>query len=209
MSLLKKMSSCEMKNTLGQRIGYIRVSTLYQNTDRQLEGLTLDQTFTEKVSAKDMHRPKLQEMIQFSRKGDTIVIHSMDRLARNLDDLRNLVKTLTTKGISVEFVKEHLTFTNDDSPMANLMLSVMGAFAEFERSLIRERQREGVALAKNRGAYKGRKRELSLEQLATIKKSLAEGQKKSDMAKTFGISRETLYRYLDENYRVSRQAKKG
>ena len=198
-----------MKNTLGQRIGYIRVSTLYQNTDRQLEGLTLDQTFTEKVSAKDMHRPKLQEMIQFSRKGDTIVIHSMDRLARNLDDLRNLVKTLTTKGISVEFVKEHLTFTNDDSPMANLMLSVMGAFAEFERSLIRERQREGVALAKNRGAYKGRKRELSLEQLATIKKSLAEGQKKSDMAKTFGISRETLYRYLDENYRVSRQAKKG
>ncbi|MBP9726693.1 MAG: recombinase family protein [Gammaproteobacteria bacterium] len=194
---------------LGQRIGYIRVSTLYQNTDRQLEGLILDQTFTEKVSAKDTHRPKLQEMIQFARKGDAIVIHSMDRLARNLDDLRSIVKTLTNKGVSVEFIKEQLIFTTDDSPMANLLLSVMGAFAEFERSLIRERQREGVALAKNRGAYKGRKRELSAEQITTIKKSIEEGQKKSEIAKTFGISRETLYRYLDDNYRTARQAKKG
>ena len=207
MTLLKKVVNHESKPMLGQRIGYIRVSTLYQNTDRQLEGMTLDQTFTEKVSAKDTHRPKLQEMIQFARKGDTIVIHSMDRLARNLDDLRSLVKTLTSKGVSVEFVKEHLTFNTDDSPMANLLLSVMGAFAEFERSLIRERQREGVALAKNRGAYKGRKRELSSEQVITIRKNIAEGGKKSDIAKTLGISRETLYRYLDDNYRASRQAK--
>ncbi len=192
---------------LGQRIGYIRVSTIYQNTDRQLEGLSLDKTFTEQASAKDTHRPKLQEMIQFARAGDTVVVHSMDRLARNLDDLRGIVKTLTSKGVSIEFAKEQLTFTRDESPIANLLLSVMGAFAEFERSLLRERQREGVALAKNRGAYKGRKRELSAEQVITIKKSIAEGQKKSVIAKTAGISRETLYRYLDDNYRAARQAK--
>jgi len=204
---LKKVINREGDPMLGQRIGYIRVSTVYQNTDRQLEGLSLDKTFTEKASAKDTHRPKLQELIQFVRAGDTVVVHSMDRLARNLDDLRSIVKTLTSKGIAVEFSKEQLTFTSDESPMANLLLSVMGAFAEFERSLLRERQREGIALAKDRGAYKGRKRELSPEQVIIIKKSIAEGQKKSVIAKTVGISRETLYRYLDDNYRAARQSK--
>jgi hypothetical protein len=101
---------------------------------------------------------KLAELLRFARNGDIVIVHSMDRLARNLDDLRSLVQTLTRKGVRVEFVKESLVFTGEDSPMANLMLSVMGAFAEFERSLIRERQREGIALAKQRGAYKGRKR---------------------------------------------------
>jgi DNA invertase Pin-like site-specific DNA recombinase len=99
-------------------------------------------------------------MLQFARDGDTVLVHSMDRLARNLDDLRALVQRLTRKGVRVEFVKEHLLFTGEDSPMANLMFSVMGAFAEFERSLIRERQREGIALAKQRSAYRGRKRPL-------------------------------------------------
>lgn len=190
---------------LGQRIGYIRVSTIDQNTQRQLEGIELDQTFTEKASAKDANRPQLQELIRFARIGDVILVHSMDRLARNLDDLRGIVKKLTDKGASVEFVKEHLTFTSEDSPIAKLMLSVMGSFAEFERSLIRERQREGVALAKQRGAYKGRRRELSPEQIISAKKSIEEGQKKSDLAKELGVSRETLYRYLDENYRATRQ----
>ena len=204
---MKKVINREGDPMLGQRIGYIRVSTVYQNTDRQLEGLSLDKTFTEKASAKDTHRPKLQELIQFVRAGDTVVVHSMDRLARNLDDLRSIVKTLTSKGVAVEFSKEQLTFTSDESPMANLLLSVMGAFAEFERSLLRERQREGIARAKDRGAYKGRKRELSPEQVIIIKKSIAEGQKKSVIAKTVGISRETLYRYLDDNYRAARQSK--
>src|SRR4051812_43286561 len=93
-----------------------------------------------------------------SRESDTVVVHSMDRLARNLDDLRRIVRALADRGIRVEFVKEGLTFTGEDAPMATLLLSVMGAFAEFERALIRERQREGVALAKQRGAYRGRKR---------------------------------------------------
>ena len=101
-------------------------------------------------------------MIGFVRDGDTVLVHSMDRLARNLDDLRRTVRTLTGKGVRVEFVKEHLTFTGDDTAMATLLMSVMGAFAEFERALIRDRQREGIALAKQRGAYRGRKPSLRL-----------------------------------------------
>lgn len=195
----------DKKKILGQRIGYIRVSAIDQNTERQLEGIELDQTFTEIASSKDANRPQLQEMIRFARTEDAIIIYSMDRLARNLDDLRSIIKQLTDKGATVEFIKEHLTFTSDDTPMAKRMFSVMDAFADFERSLIRERQREGVALAKQRGAYKGRRRELSPEQVAILKKNIEEGQRKSVLAKTLGISRETLYRYLDENYRASRQ----
>ncbi|MGR9731497.1 recombinase family protein, partial [Escherichia coli] len=112
-------------------------------------------------SGKDTQRPQLDVLLSFVREGDTVVVHSMDRLARNLDDLRRLVQGLTQRSVCIEFVKEHLTFTGEDSPMANLMLSVMGAFAEFERALIRERQREGIALAKQRGAYRGRKKSLS------------------------------------------------
>ena len=143
---------------MGQRIGYIRVSTLDQQTERQLDGIALDQTFTDKASGKDTKRPQLELMLRFVRRGDTVVVHSMDRLARNLDDLRRIVHTLTGKGVRIAFVKEQLTFTGEDSPMASLLLSVMGAFAEFERALIHERQREGIALAKQRGAYKGRKK---------------------------------------------------
>ena len=125
-----------------------------------------------------------------------MVVHSMDRLARNLDDLRRLVQRLTQRGVRIEFVKEHLTFTGEDSPMANLMLSVMGAFAEFERALIRERQREGIALAKQRGAYRGRKKALAPEQVAQLRRRAAAGEKKAQLAREFGISRETVYQYL-------------
>ena len=97
-------------------------------------------------------------------------MHSMDRLARNLDDLRRIVQTLTGKGVRIEFVKEHLTFTGEDSPMAKLMLSVMGAFAEFEQVLIKERQREGIAQAKKRGAFKGRRKSLSPAEVAELHK---------------------------------------
>ncbi len=180
----------------GQRIGYVRVSSLDQNTDRQLEGVQVDRTFTDKVSGKDTNRPKLQEMLAFVREGDTVVVHSMDRLARNLDDLRSTVKILTKKGVAVEFVHERLTFTGDDTPMANLLLSVMGAFAEFERALIRERQLEGIALAKQRGAYKGRKKSLSGAAVAEIRQRLSAGASKAQLAREFGVSRETLYSSL-------------
>lgn len=135
-------------------------------------------------------------MLDYAREGDTIVVHSMDRLARNLDDLRRLVTQLTEQQIKVEFIKEGLTFTGEDSPMSKLLLSMMGAFAEFERALIKERQMEGIALAKKRGAYKGRKAVLSQEQIDQIKIRVAQGDKKSHIARDFGISRETLYQYL-------------
>ena len=180
----------------GQRIGYIRVSTFDQNPERQLEQVPVDKVFTDKASGKDTQRPQLDALLAFVREGDMVVVHSMDRLARNLDDLRRLVQKLTQRGVRIEFVKESLTFTGEDSPMANLMLSVMGAFAEFERALIRERQREGIALAKQRGAYRGRKKALSPERVAELRRRAAAGEQKAKLAREFGISRETLYQYL-------------
>jgi len=180
----------------GQRIGYIRVSSFDQNPERQLENISLNKVFTDKASGKDTKRPELEALLAFAREGDIVVVHSMDRLARNLDDLRRLVQMLTKRGIRIEFVKEGLHFTGEDSPMANLLLSVMGAFAEFERALIRERQREGIALAKKRGAYRGRKKALSPEQVADLRQRAAAGDQKAALAREFGISRETLYQYL-------------
>jgi len=180
----------------GQRIGYVRVSSFDQNPERQLENISVNKVFTDKASGKDTKRPELEALLAFAREGDTVVVHSMDRLARNLDDLRRLVQMLTKRGIRIEFVKEGLHFTGEDSPMANLLLSVMGAFAEFERALIRERQREGIALAKKRGAYRGRKKALSPEQVADLRQRAAAGDQKAALAREFGISRETLYQYL-------------
>ena len=180
----------------GQRIGYVRVSSFDQNPERQLEQVQVDKVFIDKASGKDTQRPELDTLLSFVRDGDTVVVHSMDRLARNLDDLRRLVQKLTKRGVRIEFVKESLTFTGEDSPMANLMLSVMGAFAEFERALIRERQREGIALAKQRGAYRGRKKSLSESQIVELKRRVTEGEQKAALARDYGISRETLYQYL-------------
>ena len=120
----------------------------------------------------------------------------MDRLARNLDDLRKIVLDLTKRGVHVRFVKENLTFTGEDSPMANLLLSVMGAFAQFERELILERQREGIVLAKKRGAYRGRKRSLTAEQTAELLRRVANGESKTLLAREFGVTRDTVYQYM-------------
>ena len=178
-----------------KRVGYIRVSTLDQNTERQLDGQDLDKVFTDKASGKDTDRPQLKAALDYLRDGDVLVVHSMDRLARNLDDLRRIVLGLTSKGVLVEFVKERLTFTGEDSAMSHLLLSVMGAFAEFERSLIRERQREGIALAKKAGVYKGRKPSLTDEQAQQLRARITSGEKKAALAREFGISRETVYQY--------------
>lgn len=177
-------------------IGYTRVSTLDQNTERQLDGLKLDKVFTDKASGKDTKRPQLQAALEYLREGDKLVVHSLDRLARNLVDLKNIVTDLTGRCVVVEFVKERLTFTGEDNPMSNLLLGVMGSFAEFERALIRERQREGIALAKKKGVYKGRKRSLTPDRVKELKARVAGGGKKAVIAREFGISRETLYKYL-------------
>ena len=178
-----------------KRIGYIRVSTVDQNTLRQLEGLDLDKVFTDKASGKDIKRPQLQAALDYVREGDVFIVHSLDRLARNLDDLRRMVLGLTAKGVEVLFVKEHLVFNGEDSAMSNLLLSVMGAFAEFERSLIRERQREGIALAKKAGVYKGRKPSLTAEKAHELRSRISLGERKASLAREFGISRETVYQY--------------
>ena len=180
----------------GQKIGYRRVSTFDQNESRQLESLTLDKIFTDKASGKNTERHQLNEMLSFIREGDTVYVHSMDRLARNLDDLRKLVKQLIGRGIDVTFIKEGLTFNNQDSPMSNLLLSVMGAFAEFERELIKERQCEGIELAKKRGVYKGRKKALTEIQIAELLSRIEKGENKTALAKELNISRQTLYSYL-------------
>src|ERR1039457_869518 len=185
--------------TSGQLVGYRRVSTLEQSTARQLEGLTFAEMFEDKASGKDTNRPQLDAMLKYVRKGDTIVVHSLDRLARNLDDLRHLVTELTNRGVRVQFVKENLTFTGGDSPMATLLLNVMGTFAQFERELIKERQREGIMIAKQKGVYKGRKPSLSSEAVIEICSRIAAGEQKARLAREFGISRETLYTYLRSN----------
>lgn len=142
-----------VNNLQGQRVGYVRVSTVDQNTDRQLENITVDKVFVDKVSGKDVNRPELQAMVSYVRAGDTVVVHSLDRLARSMVDLRSIVEQLVAKGVSVEFVKERLYFSKDkkDSPTDTLMLNILSSFAEFERALIRERQQEGIKIAKEIG----------------------------------------------------------
>jgi DNA invertase Pin-like site-specific DNA recombinase len=179
----------------GVVVGYLRVSSLDQNETRQLEGMQLDRKFVEHASGANTDRPELEELLKFVREGDTVCVHSMDRLARNLDDLRRLVLELTGRGVWILFVKENLTFTGDDSPFSHLLLSVLGAVAQFERDLIRERQREGIAIAKNNGVYKGRRRSLTKEQAAELSRRIHKGESATTLAREYKVSRQTLYRY--------------
>jgi len=180
----------------GHKIGYIRVSSAEQNTERQLDGLTMDRVFTDKISGKSTDRPQLQEMLRFVREGDLLFVHSMDRLARNLVDLRQMVQDLTNRGVKVTFVKENLVFNGDDTALSVLLLSVMGAVAEFERAIIRERQAEGIRIAKVKGMYKGRKNSLTLDQAEEVRQKVAAGIPKAKVAREYKCSRETLYKYL-------------
>ena len=180
----------------GQRIGYKRVSTVDQSTARQLDGILIDKFYEDKASGKNTQRPQLQAALEYCREGDTLVVHSMDRLARSLVDLRKIVHDLTVRGVAVEFLKENLRFVGEDSPISILLLSLLGAVAEFERALILERQREGIAIAKAAGKYKGRRRVLNASQLNVLRDRVAAGERKTVLAREFGISRETLYCYL-------------
>ena len=180
----------------GHEVGYVRVSTLLRNTARQLDGVQLDKVFEDRASGKDTQRPQLDACLTHLREGDTLHVHSMDRLARNVDDLRKLVKGLTGRGVMVKFHKEGLTFNGDESPMANLLLSMLGAVAEFERALILERQREGIAVAKADGVYKGRKPSLTIDRATELRTRAAAGESKAKLAREFNVSRDTVYAYL-------------
>jgi len=182
----------------GQTVGYVRVSSLDQNSARQLDGIHTDKTFTDKASGKDTERPQLQALLGFVRAGDTVLVHSMDRLARSLGDLEGIVKGLTARGVAVTFVTQGMTFTGDDSPMNTLMLQLLGAVGQFERSLILERQREGIAIAKAKGVYKGRKPSLDADGKARLRAMVADGMPKAKIADALGISRTTLYANLQD-----------
>lgn len=189
----------------GQLVAYVRVSTVRQNTARQdavREGA--DQVFEEKISASTTDRPKLQEMLAYVRDGDTIRVWSMDRLARKISDLNSMVQQLNDKGVTVRFDKEGLTFEpGRKSAMASLLLNVMGAFAEFERENLLDRQAEGIAKGKAAGKYKGRVKKLNEEQAAKARDLVASKVPKAEIARQLGVSRSTLYRYLTEAAEVS------
>lgn len=191
------------------KIGYTRVSTWEQNTARQLVGVALDRVFEEKASGKNIDaRPVLQEMLDYIREGDEVYVHSMDRLARNLKDLLTLVTTITDKGVTLHFVKENLTFEakGNASPFNKLLLGLLGSVAQFERELLLERQREGIAQAKARGAYKGRK-PIAPEKIEQAKTLIAQGMTKTEAAKTVGIARTSLFNYLNNEKQLHRNSR--
>lgn len=185
-----------INNAATQTVGYIRVSSVDQNTERQLEGIKLDKVFTDKISGSKKDRPALNQLINYVREGDTVLVHSMDRLARDLETLIQIVKGLNAKGVSIRFVKENITFTaRNNNSMDKLLLHILGAVAEFKRSLIREAQQEGIAIAKRKGKYKGRKPALTAEQLAQLRID-KEKMKPSELAKKYEVHYQTIWRYL-------------
>lgn len=181
----------------GQNVGYVRVSSISQNTERQLADVPLDSIFTDKVSGKNIERPELARCISHLREGDILHVHSIDRLARNLKDLQGIVETLTAKGVSVNFHKENLIFeSSNSSPMHTLMFQMLGAFAEFERTLIKERQKEGIEMAKEKGKKFGAPTKLTAKQSEEVKALALAGHDKSRIAREYGISRPTLYKII-------------
>lgn len=184
------------------KVAYARVSTSDQNLARQLEALKAfepDKIFTDEVSGKNLQRPGFRQMLDYVREGDTIYVCSLDRFARNLTDLLEVIKDLQKRGVSVHFLKENMLISADTktSSMSKLILSIMGAVAEFERSLIRERQQEGIDLAKKRGVYKGRA-PIAEEKIAKAKELYGLGVPLSKISKQIQISRSTLYRRVVE-----------
>lgn len=182
------------------RVGYIRVSTVEQCTDRQLDGVSLDKIFSDKCSGKDTNREQLQACLEYLREGDILYVHTIDRLARNLVDLQSIVTGLNQRGVSVQFVKEGFFFPagDDADPMSKLMLQLLGSFAEFERSMIRERQREGIAAAKKAGKHLGRSKSLNDDEVKALREKASQGASKQALAKEYGISRQSVYRYLQD-----------
>ena len=197
------MTMKPQSSSIGQKIGYVRVSSLDQNDARQLDGLALDKIFTDKASGKDVHRPQLQAMLSHVREGDHVYVHSMDRLSRSLKDLQEVVESLTARGVAVEFCKENLKFERPGNnsgghtaAYSKLLLQMLGAVGEFERALIRERQREGIAIAKTKGVYKGRKSGLNAEMKLKLREMIASGISKTEIAKNLAISRASVYQYI-------------
>jgi len=192
----------------GQTVGYIRVSSVGQNTARQLDGLTLDQVFTDKCSGSDTNRPALQALLTHVRRGDTVLVHEISRLARNTADLLALVQQLNDKGVTIKFLKEDMTFVRTEvdangkpqkpNPMNTMLLTIIGAVSAFELALINERRAEGQAKAREAGKHMGRNAKLTPDQVASLRQRAAAGESKVELAKEYGVSRATLYAALKD-----------
>ena len=179
------------------QLAYIRVSSIDQNEQRQVEAMqkyNIEKWFIEKISAKDTNRPKLQELLEYAREGDVIHIHDFSRLARSTKDLLEIVELLTQKGVALVSNKENI---DTSTPTGKLMLTVIGAIAEFERTNLLERQREGISIAKRAGKYKGRKPIKIADFQQHYQRYLSREINKSQLAKELGVSRPTLDKLIE------------
>ena len=194
----------------GKNVGYIRVSTLLQNTDRQLVDIELDKIFEDRISGKDAKRPQLDACLQYLREDDVLYVHSIDRLARNLADLLNLVKIINDKGVTLIFIKEQMTFVPNDNQNFHqkLTLQILGAVAEFERELLLERQREGIKIAQAKNKYKncGRKEKLSQKEQNEVVDLISNGESVAVTARKYNVSRQTIYTILHRS-NIKKQSK--
>ena len=185
----------------GQILGYARVSSSSQNLDRQraaLHSAGATRIWEDTITGATRDRPALNQALDYARDGDMLVVASMDRLARSVPDLHSIVSDLTDRGVAVQFLNEQQTYTADSDPVSRFMLSILGAVAQLERELIRERQADGIAAAKARGVY-DRKPILSPEQVAHARGMIDSGVPKAVVARRFEIARSTLYKYLDQS----------
>ncbi len=186
---------------MSKRIAYIRVSSIGQSTSRQdlqIEELCVDKIFTEKVSGKNVQdRPQFQMMLEYAREDDIIYCADLSRWGRSLIDIKTTVTALTSKGVTVVFLKENLTFSNDKAdPMSDLLLGILSSLAEWERAVIKSRQMEGVRIAQQNNVYKercGRKPKLTDEQIKEVKQRVEDGEARATVAKEYGVSRQTVY----------------
>ncbi|SHI15819.1 recombinase family protein [Desulfofustis glycolicus] len=184
---------------MSKRVGYIRVSSADQKTDRQLEGIELDKIFTEKISGKDTRRPALQAMLEFIREDDKVFVHELSRLGRSMIDLYQLVEQITEKGAVISFVKEGMEFsTGQADPVKQAMFGMLSVFAQFERSLIKQRQAEGIASAKAKGKHLGRPAKLTATQREKISVMVAAGETIKAVAAEFEVSRATVYNCISK-----------
>jgi DNA invertase Pin-like site-specific DNA recombinase len=180
---------------MSENIGYIRVSSEGQNTDRQLDNVQLDKRFIDKISGASKDRPQLNACLQYIRQGDTLHVHSIDRLSRSLRDMEEIVSGLVERGVTIEFHTERLTFTKEENPIATMMLHLLTTFAQFERSVTRKRQREGIDIAKSKGKHLGRPKLDYTRRDEAIELS-KQGMNISEISRAMNMSRPSIYKLL-------------
>lgn len=179
---------------MNEHVGYIRVSSEGQNIDRQLDGVHLDKRYIDKISGASKDRPQLQACLEYVRSGDTLHVHSIDRLARSLRDLQEIVDSLVKRGVIIHFHNEHLIFTAEENPVSTMMMQLLGVIAQFERTLTKRRQLEGIAIAKSI-KHCGRPK-IDLSRRTEALQLRSEGLSISAIARTMKLSRPSIDKLL-------------